>query len=367
MYLLSDSSFREMEEELLKLIMESVTQKSYTSTARKSEPSPEPSPLIAEEKLSETARATLKVLRGEWSGGPAYDKLYSAATVAGATVRRDVAQAMVHRWTQDGRGYGAFDEIALELFRHCFDQFEGNGAASFTQTDRGESTQFGFNGVRRITQFGFDGMRRTLLDPFLEENHDSSLSVHFDLDAAKAPVKLKLEIGATGHAVWELRGASQLKKSHRRLRDDLQAVVRDFHSRRSWMAEYISSGAKPGIEEPQLEMVQKILKNYYNRSAFDLEPLDPGVRFEDEPIVLGEAARGFIGRCESCDQIVTLELVKHIGSSRQQPDWTDDALLYRNSYAEGTLQTEVFRPVHWACGGKRYLSSRTGQSRPIGS
>lgn len=355
MYLLSDQSFEDMEEELLRLVMETVAQRSYSRPVKDADSDPKPPAKLAEEELSETARETLKVLRGEWSGGPAYDKLYSATSRAGATVRRDVAQAMAHRWSHDGRGYGAFDEIALELFRHCFDRFEGSGAASFTQTQR-----------RGFLQLGFDGLQRSILDPFLEESYNSSLSVQFDLDAAKAPVKLKLEIGATGHAVWELRGTSQLKKSHRKLRDELQSVVEDFRSRMGWMAEYMGSKPRPGIEDPQLSEIQRILGHYYHQGPVDVAGLKPGISFGDDPLKLDQRSRGFIGRCERCDQIVALEAVADLSISGGLLNWTDDSRIYRNIYAEGSLR-ETFRAIHWACDGKFYLSSRTGMSTPISS
>lgn len=352
MYLLSDQSFEDMEEELLRLVMETVAQRSYSGPTRDADSSLKPPAKLAEEEFSEVARETLKDLRGGKSYGASYASLYF--TKITDTIRRDVAQAMAHRWTVDDRGYGAFDEIALRLFEHYLDRFEG-GIALLERADLKDGVVLSFG---EITS--------ELLDPFLEPDYDSSLSVQFDLHTDRAPVRLKLEIGATGHAVWDLRGSSQLKKAHRKLRDELQSVVDDFRSRMGWMAEYMGSKPRPGIEEPQLSEIQRILGHYYHQGAVDVAGLKPGISFGDDPLKLDQRSRGFIGRCERCDQIVALEAVADLSISGGLLNWTDESKIYRNIYAEGSLR-ETFRAIHWACDGKFYLSSRTGMSAPISS
>lgn len=352
MYLLSDQSFEDMEEELLRLVMETVAQKSYSGPTGDADSSLKPPARLAEAEFSEVARETLKDLRGEKAYGPSYSSLYF--TKITDTIRRDVAQAMVHRWTVDDRGYGAFDEIALRLFEHYLDRFEGRVAI----LERA--------GLKGGVALNFREISEELLDPFLEPDYDRSLSVQFDLHTKRAPVRLNLEISTTGNAFWELRGSSLFKKSHRKLRDDLQAIVRDFHKRLEWMKEYMGSKPRPGIEELQRSEIQRVLGHYYHEGPVDVAGLKPGISFGDDPLKLGQHARGFIGRCERCDQIVALELVKDLGFNGGTPSWADDSKIYRNIYAEGSLR-ETFRVIHWACDGKFYLSSRTGMSTPINS
>ena len=268
------------------------------------------------------------------------------------SARRDVARAMVYARSIGGKDSSYLDAIAVALLEEVF-----KGSSRL-------HPRFSTPGNEQST-FSFDQLRTDYLKHFIDPTENEALVLQFRFHSEGVPVRLQLSAETSGKVSWSLRGVSTLRSSSQRLLLQLREVVEDFEARKRWMDEYSSSKPRPGIERIYRDEIQRIFGVFFENKLADVDGLSPGIVFADEPIVLEEQARAFIGRCELCGAAVALEPVSWIGSSYDTPNWADDSKLYRNHFAE-RQSNEILRRFHYSCTGTTYKSSRTGKSERIG-
>lgn len=323
--------------------------------------------------ITKKTRDILRELNGEELNRP-----YSASTYGKTESNRaqlEVARAMVLA----DREFGLLDPISLNLTREILDRFSGAETSISYSHVPDDFKEYPL----RIswTTFQTEVLKLYLL-PGRNELSKTGVArggFRITLHVASGDVKLNLRVMIGGRGlVWSPRGLSALKKSHLKLIDELNGVLDDFAARLRWMELYKQIKPVPGLSLKQIESV-RIAFGFFLRDpkALNLTCLRPGLSFGDDPLILeNREGRAYLFRCELCAQPLGFEIVRDLSYS-DSVDWTKPDL-YRNSTIENQVNSRILDYAHGGssllkpsapepdpCRGTHYISTRTGERRPI--
>lgn len=331
-----------------------------------------------EASVSSRTKAVLREISGKEPLEPYSSSTYGKPQTA--TLCRDVGRAMVLA----DREFGFLDEISLNITRKILDNFSGQ-EAEFSILNKGygddwveyakmDWTYFRTRVLRGYTLPGSEGF-----SPSGKDSSDLELILH----TAKGNVQLGITINhMRSRLFWYARGLSAVKKSHRKLVDELNRALEDYASRLSWMEQYRSTPPKPGLSSADIARVRSALKVFF-KEPFDLPMLEGGISFGPEPLILESGqSRVYFARCTVCEKIISAEVMTNYSYS-SSIDWTDPEFRGRTAI-EGMLNEQLIGPDHgrtslyssrerelyWskripACEGRSVISSRTGKVTPL--